>query len=111
MSTALNGETSSKGPASDGNIPPLRADEHVLTAASPDSRSLNEKVTEESEPVSSKTLERTPEQIRTGRLQFFALCWCLFICGWNDGTTGPLLPRIREVYNVRFDTKLTDIIC
>lgn len=98
MSTALNGETSSKEHASDGNIT-LRADDHCnVPAASPDSNSLNDKVEEE---ASSTPLERKPEQIRTGRLQFFALCWCLFICGWNDGTTGPLLPRIREVYDVK----------
>jgi len=35
-------------------------------------------------------------------IQFFAACWSLFLAGWNDGTTGPLLPRIREVYNVSY---------
>ena len=34
------------------------------------------------------------------RVQFAALCYCLFLAGWNDGTTGPLLPRIQEVYHV-----------
>lgn len=34
------------------------------------------------------------------RLQFFALCYSMFLLGWNDGTTGPLLPRIQEVYHV-----------
>ncbi|KAH6917868.1 major facilitator superfamily domain-containing protein [Coprinopsis sp. MPI-PUGE-AT-0042] len=97
MSTALNGETSSKEHVSDGNIP--WADDQVL-ATSPDSKSLSEKV--EDEVPATAPFERTPDQIRTGRLQFFALCWCLFICGWNDGTTGPLLPRIREVYNIGF---------
>jgi hypothetical protein len=24
----------------------------------------------------------------------------LFFLGWSDGTTGPLLPRLREVYGV-----------
>ncbi|KAF9023671.1 MFS general substrate transporter [Hymenopellis radicata] len=28
-----------------------------------------------------------------------ALCWALFLEGWNDGTTGPLIPRIRELYH------------
>ena len=32
--------------------------------------------------------------------QFVTLCWSLFLAGWNDGTTGPLLPRIQEVYHV-----------
>ncbi|RDX49324.1 MFS general substrate transporter [Lentinus brumalis] len=26
----------------------------------------------------------------------------MFLAGWNDGTTGPLLPRIQVAYNVRF---------
>ena len=35
------------------------------------------------------------------RMQFISLCYSLFLAGWNDGTTGPLLPRIQEVYHVR----------
>jgi hypothetical protein len=35
-------------------------------------------------------------------LQFAALCWSLFLAGWNDGTTGPLLPRIQREYHVRY---------
>lgn len=33
-------------------------------------------------------------------LQFATLCWSLFMAGWNDGTTGPLLPRMQEYYRV-----------
>lgn len=29
-----------------------------------------------------------------------ALCCGAFLCGWNDGTLGPLLPRIQENYHV-----------
>ena len=43
---------------------------------------------------------RTKKQKATERIQFAAVCWCLFLAGWNDGTTGPLLPRIQEVYHV-----------
>ncbi|KAI0052068.1 MFS general substrate transporter [Auriscalpium vulgare] len=35
-------------------------------------------------------------------VQFASLCWTLFLAGWNDGTTGPLLPRMQEVYHVGF---------
>ena len=38
---------------------------------------------------------------RTANIQFAALCWTLFLAGWGDGTTGPLLPRIQSVYHVR----------
>ena len=37
---------------------------------------------------------------RKAWIQFAALCWSIFICGWNDGTTGPLIPRLQEVYHV-----------
>ncbi|CAE7149286.1 unnamed protein product [Rhizoctonia solani] len=31
-----------------------------------------------------------------------ACCWCLFLAGWNDATTGPLLPTIQAHYGVNF---------
>jgi fucose permease len=34
------------------------------------------------------------------RIQFTSLCYSMFLAGWNDGTTGPLLPRIQKVYHV-----------
>jgi hypothetical protein len=33
-------------------------------------------------------------------MQFASVCFSLFMAGWNDGTTGPLLPRIQEFYHV-----------
>jgi hypothetical protein len=38
-----------------------------------------------------KTLERT---------HFLTLCWVLLLAGWNDGTSGPLLPRMQAEYKV-----------
>ncbi|KAF9049577.1 MFS general substrate transporter [Hymenopellis radicata] len=35
-------------------------------------------------------------------IQHAALHWLMFLAGWNDGTTGPLLIRIEEVYNVNY---------
>ncbi len=37
----------------------------------------------------------------TARLHFATCCFCLFLAGWNDGTTGPLLLRIQDNYRVR----------
>lgn len=34
------------------------------------------------------------------RIQFAALCYSFFLEGWNDGSTGPLLPRIQRNYGV-----------
>ncbi|TEB30490.1 MFS general substrate transporter [Coprinellus micaceus] len=45
---------------------------------------------------------RTRKQIIAGNIQYSALCFCFFISGWNDGSTGPLLPRIQEVYKVSY---------
>lgn len=52
--------------------------------------------------VSLKSEASVPRQkvVRLARIQFLTLCWTLFHIGWNDGSTGPLIPRIREHYNV-----------
>jgi hypothetical protein len=46
-------------------------------------------------PQTSKSSSKFRE-----RIQFFALCWTLFLAGWGDASTGPLLPRIQSVYHV-----------
>uniref|UniRef100_A0A8H7XWM1 Major facilitator superfamily (MFS) profile domain-containing protein n=1 Tax=Psilocybe cubensis TaxID=181762 RepID=A0A8H7XWM1_PSICU len=46
----------------------------------------------------ARSLTREQKNIALG--QFLSLCLTLFLAGWNDGTTGPLLPRIQEVYKV-----------
>lgn len=35
------------------------------------------------------------------KAQFASMCFLYFQSGWNDGSTGPLLPRIQAVYDVR----------
>ena len=35
-------------------------------------------------------------------VQYACLCFALFLAGWNDGTNGPLIPRIQRYYNVKF---------
>ncbi|EIW85949.1 MFS general substrate transporter [Coniophora puteana RWD-64-598 SS2] len=44
----------------------------------------------------------TETQKRRALVQFSALCYFLFVEGWNDGSSGPLLPRIQKVYNVDY---------
>ncbi|GBE88612.1 MFS general substrate transporter [Sparassis crispa] len=39
---------------------------------------------------------------RNSRIQFAALCYAFFLEGWNDGTTGPLLPTIQRHYGIGF---------
>jgi hypothetical protein len=56
------------------------------------------------EPTQERTLETDDSNKRKVRktelVQMTALCWTMFLVGWNDGATGPLLPRIQEVYHV-----------
>ena len=44
--------------------------------------------------------EVTPRMKRDAILQFAVLCFSIFVSGWNDGTLGPLLPRLQAVYHV-----------
>ncbi|KAJ7485284.1 hypothetical protein FB451DRAFT_1229035 [Mycena latifolia] len=65
-------------------------------------------------PTASKTnlpatsTENVPPRLRQHvlqeRIQLVALYWwCVyFLAGWNDGTAGPLIPRIQKVYHVGF---------
>ena len=45
--------------------------------------------------------------LRREKVVFATMCGTLFLAGWNDGTTGPLLPRIQEVYHVCYKITLT----
>ena len=42
----------------------------------------------------------TKREARVARAQFLALCLALFVVGWTDGSTGPLLPRVQIFYDV-----------
>ena len=44
--------------------------------------------------------ESSKNEERVARAQFLALCWTLFVVGWTDGSTGPLLPKIQIFYDV-----------
>ncbi|KAM5546065.1 hypothetical protein V8D89_000191 [Ganoderma adspersum] len=37
-------------------------------------------------------------------ISFMTLCYAFFLNGWNDGTTGPLLPRFQSYYGLGFAT-------
>ena len=42
----------------------------------------------------------TKKEAYVARAQFLALCLSMFVMGWTDGSTGPLLPRIQIFYSV-----------
>ena len=48
-------------------------------------------------PVSSQP--PTPTRLKA-HIMYGTLLWTMFLSGWNDATTGPLIPRIQEVYHV-----------
>ena len=52
------------------------------------------------DPSTNLDNQSSPAQRRHANLQLATLCWTLFLAGWNDGSTGPLLPRIQKVYGV-----------
>ncbi|KAH9485771.1 hypothetical protein JR316_0002686 [Psilocybe cubensis] len=41
---------------------------------------------------------------RAGYLQIAALCVSLFVLGWGDASSGPLLPDILRTYHIDYDT-------
>ncbi|KAG1901123.1 MFS general substrate transporter [Suillus fuscotomentosus] len=45
---------------------------------------------------------QTKRQRLRARVQFATICGSMYLAGWNDGTTGPLLPRIQKVYGLNF---------
>ncbi|KAF5381336.1 hypothetical protein D9615_008386 [Tricholomella constricta] len=76
----------------------LSGRKHVLDEAIATIPSVNREP-----PVpNDEKLAPTRDQVWKARLHFSALCWTLFIAGWNDGTLGSLLPRIQNVYQVGF---------
>ncbi|KAJ6473307.1 MFS general substrate transporter [Mycena vulgaris] len=59
---------------------------------------INQNVPQPSGPSTAVTGKH---RIRA-RIQLVTLCWTLGLAGWNDGSLGPLIPRIQEVYHVGF---------
>ena len=55
-------------------------------------------------PASNNSINVPSASLKTqkirGRIQLTALCWSFFLLGWNDSSTGPLLPRMTEAYQV-----------
>jgi hypothetical protein len=82
---------------------------HSVSRSQPSGSTSKDNVTNGIDRENTKTVSNiavsspfpnSQRQIIKARIQFASLCWCLFLHGWNDGTTGPLLPRIRKVYHV-----------
>lgn len=60
---------------------------------------------------SSSTLaESTRKQRNTELMSFCALLWLIFVEGWNDGTSGPMIPAMQKHYNVSLSQLLKYVI-
>lgn len=57
---------------------------------------------EGSSAVTNRAQTGSPKARRWLEVQYACLCFALFLAGWNDGTNGPLIPRIQHHYNVNF---------
>ncbi|KIJ70596.1 hypothetical protein HYDPIDRAFT_23688 [Hydnomerulius pinastri MD-312] len=83
--------------------PPSKLDcsENIeLSAVGPATSSENQASPDDCAPDVPRTKSRT--QKRREQVQFLALCYFLYLEGWNDGSNGPLLPRIQQVYGVGY---------
>ncbi|KAG1800264.1 MFS general substrate transporter [Suillus plorans] len=54
---------------------------------------------------------RSRTQRTREKIQFVTLCWFVYLEGWNDGSNGPLLPRIQKVYGVGYAVVSLIFIC
>ncbi|KAJ7677594.1 major facilitator superfamily domain-containing protein [Mycena rosella] len=52
--------------------------------------------------TAAQTSQPSRRQIILARVQTITLCWAVFLAGFNDGSLGPLLPRIQRVYHVGY---------
>ncbi|KAJ6627844.1 major facilitator superfamily domain-containing protein [Mycena sp. CBHHK59/15] len=79
------------------SLPTTPGEEFVRTLSLDDNNHLNQEVSS-----SSPGPTRSRSQVVRARVHLSALCGAMFLAGWNDGTSGPLIPRIQKVYNVGF---------
>ncbi|KAJ7666160.1 MFS general substrate transporter [Mycena polygramma] len=61
--------------------------------------SLNLGVRDDSQ---SQIIGSSRSHVIRARLQLCAIYFSMFLAGWNDGTNGPLIPRMQRVYHVGF---------
>ena len=87
-------------PAESIELVELPYKQNASTAAAP---------VEEGTSPASVSEDAVREQHRKVNIHFCTMCFSMFLLGWNDGSTGPLLPRIQEVYHVR--AREVSVIC
>ena len=85
---------------------PRRGAEHGTSSAKDLLTYEQIELTDPTRPASSTRVDAVVDETTNAaprwlpHIQFFSLCWAFFMAGWNDGTTGTLLPRIQSNYQV-----------
>ena len=86
-------------------IPPEATEGHQTLDRSTKDKDASSKLDED---VTAYTTQadvdpQTNSSHRKRRLINFAtLCWCFILEGWNDGSLGPLVPKMQTYYHVEF---------
>ncbi|KAJ7252372.1 MFS general substrate transporter [Mycena haematopus] len=70
--------------------------------AGPSSSEKIPSIDSESEVNGSPSSALSKQHRAQERIQLLTLCWTLFLAGWNDGSVGPLIPRLQQVYHIGY---------
>ncbi|VDB91790.1 unnamed protein product [Peniophora sp. CBMAI 1063] len=102
MATAV-GESIALTPLEDAKLRPEKADSTAVPDELQTQRIRSRASASGSENVAEDAAhEPTKAEKRAKLLYTLAVCWMMILIGWNDGTAGPLLPRIQSVYNIGY---------
>lgn len=92
----ITGASGGQGTLSAVHATPVDPERGSIASLDPSAQALRESVTAQDPSLAAVYRKKS-------LVHFLALCGCMFVNGWNDATTGPMLPRIQEKYNVRID--------
>lgn len=81
----------------DESLPTTPRDEYELPTL-PTTRAPS--LAPSAEPINALSPEERKRARRREYICFGTLCWSIWLEGWNDGSNGPLLPRMQENYHV-----------
>lgn len=69
-----------------------------------DSGNMKSETKDQCQETLADPSDRKTSSTRREYVQLAALYWTMFMAGWNDGSAGPMLPRMETVYNVSVST-------
>ncbi len=81
------------------NLPSL-LEERQLEAPSGSDQHIQSEETLATSIHESGAAAKSQVMRRQANIMYASMLYTMLLSGWNDGTTGPLLPRIQAVYDV-----------